>query len=402
MPSARYHSAVLSPASQHPPSPDRVPVSCLIRRAVELDAIARKAVVQHQAAPCAAVATAFRSHGAWHIAEGAYGVLYPGGPEAHPESPFDLASVTKPFCALTLARLVRKGLLALSTPLGALVQEALGTPSAQTPIELLLAHRSGLDGHRPLYEPLEQGRRFDRYQALQQAAMARRPECTGPAPAHGFPPTYSDLGYLLLGEAMARASAQPLDALVRSEVCDPLGCDTGSARWWRKRDPYFDLRVAPTEDVPWRAGVLRGVVHDENAWALAGYGMCAHAGLFGPARDVARLGCAVLDVLAGRRTSWLSQEDIEPLLRKRPGASLRAGFDGKSPAGSSAGSVCSDETFGHLGFTGTSLWIDPVHSVVVVLLTNRVHPTRASDAIRRARPAVHDDLFRFGIDAASR
>ncbi len=375
------------------------PVS--VSRVADLDLIARSVVLDYRAAPCAVVACAYRRQDTWHVAEGAYGKLEPSGPQVTPDSPFDLASVTKPFSALTLARLAREGLVELQTPLGTLVQEAVGTPSSQTPLELLLAHRAGLDGHRPLFAPLEHGQRVDRYRALQEAAMARRTGCDGRAPLEGFEPTYSDLGYLLLGEAMARAAARPLDRLVQSEVCRPLGCLTGSARSWRERDPFFDVHVVPTEDVPWRAGVVRGVVHDENAWALAGHGTCAHAGLFGSARDVARMGAAVLDVLDGRRDEWLRPSDIHPLLRSRPGGTLRAGFDGKSASGSSAGTVCGDSTFGHLGFTGTSVWIDPEARIVVVLLTNRVHPSRAHEAIKAARPATHDALFRFGLGQAS-
>jgi CubicO group peptidase (beta-lactamase class C family) len=219
-------------------------------------------------------------------------------------------------------------------------------------------------------------------------------------PEEGFAPVYSDLGYLLLGESMARATGEALDDLVWREVCAPLGLEVGSARQWRRWDPAFDRRVAPTENVGWRGGVVRGAVHDENAWALAGDSVCAHAGLFGTAKDVAVLGTAILDARkgnGGRSAAWLRPEDLEPLLRVRPGSSLRAGFDGKSDAGSSAGAICSAQTFGHLGFTGTSIWMDPETDVVAVLLTNRVYPTRDNGAIKQVRPEVHDALFAWGV-----
>ena len=133
---------------------------------------------------------------------------------------------------------------------------------------------------------------------------------------------------------------------------------------------------------------------------MAADGTCAHAGLFGTARDVAVLGAAVLEVVGGRDERWLGLEDLEPLVRKRAGGSLRAGFDSKSDNGSSAGALCSAETFGHLGFTGTSVWIDPQAQAVAVLLTNRVHPTRADERIKQARPEVHDALFRIAARAS--
>ena len=363
----------------------------------ELDRVAALAVSEFRAAPCAVVALAARHGSGWKVRTGAAGHLVPDGPEASPATIFDLASVSKPFTALCAARLFRSSLLQPDIPLAVPVREAQGTCSARTPLEMLLAHRAGLEGHRPLYAPLMRGKSPDLYQALMEAANARKPDCQGAIPEGGFPPTYSDLGYLLLGEALARASAGSLDDVVASQVCKPLGLRVGSARQWRNFDASFDDRVAPTEVVPWRGGVIRGCVHDENAWALAGDGLCGHAGMFGMAADVAALGAAVLEALAGR-SDWLGPEDIRLLTTPRPGGTLRAGFDGKSEAGSSAGVKCSLSGFGHLGFTGTSLWVDPESEAAVVLLTNRVHPTRDSDAIKRARPAIHDALWAIAAD----
>jgi CubicO group peptidase (beta-lactamase class C family) len=148
----------------------------------------------------------------------------------------------------------------------------------------------------------------------------------------------------------------------------------------------FRARVAPTEEAEWRGGVVRGEVHDENAWVLTGLGGSGHAGMFGTIEGVLGFGAAALDAIASdARLSWL--------VRPRPGGTLRAGFDGKSAEGSSAGARMGARAFGHLGFTGTSLWIDPDARVIVSLLTNRVHPTRESVKIRGARPWVHDALF---------
>jgi CubicO group peptidase (beta-lactamase class C family) len=357
---------------------------------IDLSAIASLAVDTFRATPCAVVAAASPSR----RGIGAAGRLTfaEGAPFADADTLFDLASLTKPVTALTLARLERGGLLDRASPLAAFLPALAGTRSARVPLDLFAAHRSGLEGHRPIYAPLVEGLTVDRAEALVTAADARRPECAGDPPEEGFPPVYSDLGYLLLGASIAARGGADLDAVLAREVIDPLGLRLGSARRLRAVDPAFDARVAPTELVPWR-GLVRGAVHDENAWALAGDACCGHAGLFGDARSILDLGLAILDVLAGRRDAWLTAAELAPALRDRPGGSLLAGFDRRSGAAPSSGERFGARTFGHLGFTGTSVWIDPDAELVAVLLTNRVHPTRDTEAIKRARPAVYDALW---------
>ena len=370
----------------------------------DLDELARWCVEEQAVAPAAVVACAYRRGGHWCVQQGAAGVRFGGDTKVSVSTPFDLASVTKAVFAVTLARVIRSGLLDWSMPLDVPLRESHGTASASATLELLAAHSAGLVAHVPLYEPLVQGRGIHRFEALRQAAAARRDECEGPVPGEGFFPVYSDVGYLLLGEAVARAAHQPVDELVRVHVTAPLGISFGSARQQKCRDPMFEKHVAATEEVAWRGGLVCGVVHDDNAWALGDQGMCGHAGLFGTARDVVHFGTAVLDVLGGsvvtdgQEHTWLTQSDLEPLVRRRHAGTLRAGFDGKSEAGSSAGSVCGPNTFGHLGFTGTSLWIDPDAQSVTVLLTNRVCPNRDSQTIKKVRPVVHDALFQWARD----
>lgn len=368
-------------------------------RLSELDALAERIPGDLAVACAASVALAMRAGERWVIRVGAAGWLgFDAHAEAAPETPFDLASLTKSFVATTLARLVRRGALSLAQPLCDLLDDARGTPSAELPLELLLAHRAGLEAHRDLFAPLRQHQAFDRSAALCEAARARRKECPGSAPAEGFAPLYSDLGYALAGAAAERALGEPLDELVERETAEPLGLAVGSARQWLDADNRFVARVAPTEQVAWRGGTLRGQVHDENAWALAGHGLAGQAGLFGTAEAVARFGAAVLDALAGRNETWLSRAELAPLVRDRPGASLRAGFDGKSAGASAAGARAGPRTFGHLGFTGTSFWCDPDAQAVSVLLTNRVHPTRHGSGIREARALLHDALFELASE----
>jgi serine-type D-Ala-D-Ala carboxypeptidase len=362
----------------------------------ELDQIAHELVIRPRVAPGAALAVAALGPRGWRFAAGASGSRsFRDDRPIGTRSIFDLASVTKPFVAATLARLVRKAALAFETPLGALLPELGDTPSAGVPLELFLSHRAGLDAHRSLFVPLVRGLPVDRAACLREAALARRADCKGPPPTSGFPPLYSDLGYLLLGEAIQRATGRALECSIEDEVMEPLGLRVHSASIWLGSSADFSSRVVPTEHVRFRGGEIAGVVHDENAWALAGHGSAGHAGLFGEAESVARFGAALLDALRGADGRWLGEDDLLRLVRERPGGSLRAGFDGKALEGSLAGERCGARTFGHLGFTGTSLWCDPDAGAAVVLLTNRVNPTRDRIEIRNARPGVHDALFAF-------
>ena len=376
-------------------------------RAEPVDKLARTMIVDDEVAPAASLAVAGRSRqsgpspGRWHFVTGAAGIRSPQRPDpVDPETPFDLASVTKPFVAATIARLVRKGLFGWTTPLSALLPELTGSATGPLSIELLVSHRAGVDAHRSLYSPLLRGETIDPALMLALAADARREDCAGLPPPEGFPALYSDLGYLLAGAAAARAAGRTLGALITDETCAPLGVDADSAEGWRQRSARFMDEVAPTEVVAWRGGEIVGAVHDENAWAFSGHAVAGHAGLFGTAEGVARFGAAMLDALAGRAPDWLTEAEAAVLTRPRPQGTLRAGFDGRAPTGSAAGAAFGPRSFGHLGFTGTSRWCDPDAEVVAVILTNRVNPTRDNIAIRRARPPLNDALFAVGAALA--
>jgi CubicO group peptidase (beta-lactamase class C family) len=349
-----------------------------------------RAVVRAGVAPAAAAGWAARgADGLWEVSVG-------GATDAL----FDLASLTKPMTALAIAR---SG-LDRATPVGRLLEETRGTPVEGASIELLLAHRAGLEAHVKLYE---RGR-VAIGEALRTAASSRRPEVTGELGPEGAPPVYSDLGYLLAGEALARhVGARDAGEAIEALIAAPLGLrdELGTARALEARlGGELAARATPTEDVAWRGGILRGVVHDENAWVVSGTGGSGHAGMFGTvsatlafaraAHDAIVRGDGPLAVRDGADLGWM--------IRERPGGALRAGFDGKSAEGSSAGERASARTFGHLGFTGTSLWIDPDAAAAVVLLTNRVHPTRENALIRAARPEAHDALWAQAAAALGR
>jgi serine-type D-Ala-D-Ala carboxypeptidase len=310
---------------------------------------------------------------------------------------FDLASLTKPMTAVALTR---SG-LDLGAPLGGILPELGASRSAEASLETLLAHRAGLAPHVSLYLPLLAGLTVDVEEALRCAADARRDECQGRIPALGFAPVYSDVGYILAGVALARhLGRKDAGQCIEDLVSEPLGKahELGTARGLEASGVPLRECAAPTEDVPWRGGIIRGRVHDENAWALTGDGGSGHAGIFGTLGAVLAFGCAALDALWPLSHGPFVDAKLSELTRERPGGTLRAGFDGKSDEGSSAGTLMGPRTFGHLGFTGTSLWIDPDAEVVVAVLTNRVHPSRDHIAIRAARPVAHDALFRRALE----
>lgn len=348
---------------------------------------ARVVVTKHRAAPGAAVAAALDER----RGEGAFGTLtYAENRAVTVQTLFDLASVTKPMVALLAARLAMSNVLSLDEPLSAFLPDLRDTASAGTSLLRLMSHRAGLEAHLELYAPLVRGEPIDRDEALRTAANARRADCIGEGPAEGFPPIYSDMGYLLLGEALATRAGGSLDDLLEAQLFEPLGARIGSARQLARREPFHE-RVAPTEVVDFRGGLVTGLVHDENAFAIVRDASAGHAGLFGDARSVRSIG---LEILAGLRGegALFTREALAPLVETRPGGTLRAGFDGRSGETPASGRKLGARTFGHLGFTGTSMWIDPDRAFVGVLLTNRVHPTRENIAIRAARPDAYDAM----------
>lgn len=357
----------------------------------EMAAALKRWVIASGAAPGASAYVGAFGRSGWRSAVAAAGTR--STEDAAPvtgETIYDLASLTKPVVAATAARLVRARVLDWSAPLASYLAGLAGSASASTPLELLVSHRAGLLAHFRLRDV-----GGSRSTWLWRCAQGMRPECEAPAPPEGFPPVYSDLGYILLGAALEAAAGRPLSELVRSEVTAPHALYLQSAEGWSSElgKEGFLRRVVPSERVPERGGVLWGIVHDDNAWDLAGESLAGHAGLFGTAAGVGVFGQVVLDSLAGRGGAWLSAEEADFLVRPRPLGSLRAGFDGKSAEGSSAGARFGTRAFGHLGFTGTSLWCDPDADIVVALLTNRVYPSRENIRIRDVRPDIHGELF---------
>src|SRR5690606_38086810 len=202
-----------------------------------------------------------------------------------------------------------------------------------------------------------------------------------------YTPLYSDIGYVLAGVALQRRMQTALDDYLASELTAMASSTSDSLAGWTHAlassrhltERGIDIsRVAATELVPSRGGLIRGQVHDDNAWLLSETNISGHAGMFGTAHGVLGMATLLLDLVADRSTA-LGPPSVTALLAPRPDGSLRAGFDSKSLDGTSVvGRVLGPRTFGHLGFTGTSYWCDPDCESIVVLLTNRVCPGRAN------------------------
>ena len=244
---------------------------------------------------------------------------------------------------------------------------------------MLLLHDSGLPAHRDFYKEAKG------HDAVLAKVLAE-PLVHEP----GTQVEYSDLGFILLGEIIQRLTGETLEEFAKAHIFAPLGMNDSLY------NPPVSLRprIAPTEyDADFRKRLLRGEVHDENAWAMGG--ISGNAGLFSTAGDVAAFAQMLLNGGIYAHHRLLARATIQQFTaRQTIGDSARTlGWDVPTPPNSSAGHYFSPASFGHTGFTGTSLWIDPQRQLFVVLLTNRVNPTRANEQIRQVRPAVHDAII---------
>jgi serine-type D-Ala-D-Ala carboxypeptidase len=291
---------------------------------------------------------------------------------------WDMASLTK-VVALTssMMLLTEGGQVDLDAPVQRYVPEFTGRGKEAVTVRHLLTHSSGLPAWRPLYKEAE-----DPKSAL--ALAIATPLDTVP----GVRMVYSDLGAIILGEIVARVSGKPFDAFANERVFEPLGM-----RETMFRPPErLRERIAPTEIDPWRQRHLRGEVHDENAFALGG--VSAHAGLFSTASDLVRLARMYLGggMIDGRR--FVSPATIDRFTTVQDSALSHRALGWETPNGTnSAGRLMSKRSFGHTGFTGTSFWVDRDRGVFVILLSNRVNPTREHRGITGVRTAVADAVM---------
>jgi beta-N-acetylhexosaminidase len=307
-----------------------------------------------------------------------------------PTTVYDLASLTKVVGLATAVMLaVDDGKLELDTPVQRYVPVFEGAGKERVTIRLLLAHGSGLPGWRPLFRETE-----TREQAFTLA------DTTALSSPPGTADVYSDLGLIVLTQAVEAVYHERLDSLLARRVFQPLGMTSVGFLPTSER-----ARIAPTELDPWRGRVLRGEVHDENAARLDG--VSGHAGLFGSAPDLLTFAewlLAQAEGLTGGQAGRVGYLTAHPTVRPSvfreftrrqnlvPGSSRALGWDTPTPGGS-AGALLSATSFGHTGFTGTSLWIDPEHKLAIVLLSNRVNPSRDNPRWARVRAGVADRVM---------
>jgi CubicO group peptidase (beta-lactamase class C family) len=334
-----------------------------------------------RAFPAAAIEVG-RTHGP--LWAGAFGTLTydSGAPRTDGRTIFDLASLTKVIVTTTLAmRAVDDGVVGLDDPVRRWLPAWRGGDRETVTVGDLLAHASGLPAYLPFYRDCTGRAEFEA--EICSAALEYEPRRAS---------LYSDLGFILLGfileNARSRSAATYTPATTLAgqfrtiaSYITPEPLTYTPPRYWRER-------IAPTEIDPWRGRLLVGEVHDENAWALGG--VAGHAGLFGTAAAVGAFARAVLRTLQGDRVLASTDTFVTFIQRTGiPGSSRALGWDTMLPT-SSCGTLMSPTAIGHTGFTGTSLWIDWARDLYIVLLTNRVHPTRENQGLRTIRPRVHD------------
>jgi CubicO group peptidase (beta-lactamase class C family) len=316
------------------------------------------------------------------------------------ETLFDLASLTKVIATTSLILWAQQdGLCELDDCLQQFYPRWCHTGIGAVTLRQLLTHTGGLSAWRPLYRDL-----LPALPPTDDAALARqrRRQVTCAIlqqPLEYLPGThviYSDLGFILLGTLLEQLYGQALSTLFLHKVAQPLSLSHIAYRPLGLDSPlpHTAAAYAATEACNWRGRVLAGEVHDENAAAMGG--IAGHAGLFATAQEVWRFAQALLDTAAGKR-QWLHSTQLKASWQRQstPSGNTRAlGWDTPTPGASTAGDYFSPHAIGHLGFTGTSMWIDPDQDVIVILCTNRVHPTRQATGIRRLRPAVHNLVMR--------
>lgn len=325
-----------------------------------------------------------------------WGATFRGGKPVSDDTRFDLASLTK---ALVTAPLyvwaVTTGRLDLDSRISAFFPPGLVPPGkAAVTLRHLLNHCSGLPAYHPFYLELI-GTPPPRRKAALLSLILATPLLDAP----GRVSCYSDLGFLLLGMILESTFGKSLESLAAEILFEPLEIKSLHYRPFTAPtdpEPLPDIptagtvEFAATEQCPWRRRLIVGEVDDENAYCLGG--VAGHAGLFGTAFGIFRLLSFLMDVHSGKNASW-SPAILREFWKRQdivPGSTWALGYDTPSASGSSSGVCFSPRSVGHLGFSGTSFWIDLDRGIMVILLTNRIYPTRENEKLKAFRPLVHN------------
>jgi len=333
--------------------------------------------------------------------EGAFGFrsLVPERSPMKLDTVFDLSSLTKPLATtIAIMLLVTEGKVRLNDRVTRFFHNFGVHGKGNVTFRHVLAHCSGLVAWRPFYQQIatiEKNGKVNFMASLgarewvYEEVHREKPEA---------PPTtrpiYSDLNFMLLGETVERITGAALNRFCRDRIFKPLGLrstdfiDISLVRT-RRLEPVAEM-FAPTAYCPLRKRLLLGEVDDENAFAMGG--VAGHAGLFASVKDVDRIARELIAAYAGS-SDLLPQKTVREFWTRDttvPGSTWALGWDSPSPQYSSSGQHFSPKAVGHLGFTGTSIWIEPERQLAISILTNRVHPRRENQAIRDFRPRIHD------------
>ena len=316
---------------------------------------------------------------------------------------FDLASLTKPLATtIAIMLLIKEKKLRLDDLVTRVIPMYGVFGKNLTTFRHLLHHSSGLPAWKAFFEEIVKAEKSGRINFVaSQAAKNYVYEVIHrekPIGAPGNQCVYSDLGFIVLGEAIEILSGNTLDRFCQEKIFKPLGLRaTGFVDLTRLRthrlQPVEEM-IAPTENCPWRKKILCGEVHDDNAYAMGG--VAGHAGRFSSARDVQALLVRLGRCLRGK-DAFLPQELVRDFFKKDPmrdNSRFVLGWDTPSPDHSASGNLFSTNSVGHLGYTGCSVWWDMEKNCHIILLTNRVHPSRKNDKITKFRPAIHDQIMK--------
>ncbi|HQI39750.1 MAG: hypothetical protein B6D44_12460 [Ignavibacteriales bacterium UTCHB2] len=293
---------------------------------------------------------------------------------------FDLASLTKVIATTTATMLcLNRGLFNLDDKVVKYIPEFGKNNKENITIKNLLLHNSGLPAFIRFYE-----RGLNNNEVLNEIYSTKLENIPGEKTI------YSDLGFITLGKIIEKVTGKTLDKFCADKIFKPLAMNS---TYYNVPDSLKKL-CAPTEiDNYWRMKTIQGEVHDENSYILNG--VAGHAGLFSTAEDISKLMAMLMNKGKINGKEFLKSSTIEMFIKRYGSESTRAlGWDTKSEKGSTAGNFFSSNSFGHLGFTGTSVWADPVRNLFVVFLTNRVYPTRENSGLTKVRPALHDAVIK--------
>ncbi|RLE55075.1 MAG: penicillin-binding protein [Candidatus Methanomethylicota archaeon] len=331
--------------------------------------------IESGAFPGAVLLIAKDGYVVYHKAFG-FSMLIPDRQVMRLDTIFDLASITKSVVAAASTMiLVERGLLRIDDPVCKFLPDFTGDGKDEVTIKHLLTHTSGLPAWKPFYT--EASSREEIFNLALRTPLEQKP---------GEAVVYSDVGFIILTKIIEELCEARIDEFASKEIFMPLGMkDT-------MYNPPAELkeRIAATEYCKFREKVIWGEVHDENAWRMSG--VSGHAGLFSTASDLAVFAQMMLNLGAYGEVRILSPRSVKLMTMSHTsnlGEARGLGWDVKSGK-ASCGDLFSDKSFGHTGFTGTSLWVDPEAQMFVIFLTNRVHPTRENTAIIDVRPRLHN------------